>query len=147
MVKIVPYHIGEAHEKEVKRKITVCTVSYINKKGEEATKDVPATKDGKPYSETYQKVKRRNKTKQDALTEHKLKIKAATPESKKKRREDMALLNLARDIDPDMKTQHIVSSSKSGKVFKDEYSKNKVRNIVRAKHGMPLLPTEAPKSA
>ena len=44
MVRDIPYHVGEAHEKEVKKKIRVCTVTYINKKGEEATKDVPAKK-------------------------------------------------------------------------------------------------------
>ena len=58
MVKEVPYHVGEAHQKEVKRNIIVCTVDYLNKRGEVAKKDVPACKrTGKPTAKTYQNMK------------------------------------------------------------------------------------------
>ena len=119
-------------------------MTYIYKKGEEATKDVPATKDGKPYSERLQRVKRINMSKEDALKQYNALLKRATPESQKKRREDMKLLRAVEKYEPN--TRHWRSGSKSGKVFKDEYAKNKAKNVLRAKHGMPLLPTEAPKA-
>ena len=58
MVRDIPYHVGEPHQKEVKRKITVCTVDFLNKYGEADKKDVPATKkSGKPTAKTYQNLK------------------------------------------------------------------------------------------
>ena len=58
MVRDIPYHVGEAHQKEVKRKITVCTVDFLNKKGEADSKEVPASKKtGKPTAKTYQNIK------------------------------------------------------------------------------------------
>ena len=139
MVRDIPYHVGEPHQKEVTKKMTVCTVSYIKKDGGVGTKDVPATKKGVPYSETYQYLE--FKGKDAALAEHKRQVYASNPNHRKQIREDKALVEAIE------KNGHkvMVHGGHKGKLFTDEYQRNKAKNILRAKHGMAPLPTAPPK--
>ena len=115
MVKTVPYHVGDAHQKEVTKKITVWTVSYIKKDGGVGTKDVPATKAGVPYSETYQDLE--FKGKEAALKEHKRQVYASDPKHRKQIKEDEALVKAIEKHGKKVMTH----GGAKGKIFSDEY--------------------------
>ena len=51
---VVVYHVGEPHSVEKKVKVKVCTVKFIDSKGNKRTKETRCNRDGVPYAKGYQ---------------------------------------------------------------------------------------------